>query len=147
MDDISRRTSVRFVPDRRLTGLAAGGAVVAALLALLATDDPSRLLFAVAVVVLLAFALSDLVFSPRLEADAAGVRVRSPLARAWLPWSQIDAVRLDERPRLGRRSVTLEVDAGETLIVLSRRALGTEPEDALALVNAFRPPRTDPRVS
>ena len=36
----------------------------------------------------------------------------------------------DIRARLGLRSTTLEIDAGATLVVLSRRALGADPEAA-----------------
>lgn len=131
---------VRFRPDRRITVAAAAGAVVLALLALVADDGPSRLLFGIGVVLLAANAISDVVFSPRVVASADGVELRSPSVRVQLPWSRIEAVRVDTRARLGLRSTTLEVDAGEVLAVFSRRTLATEPEEAAALINAFRPP-------
>jgi hypothetical protein len=37
--------------------------------------------------------------------------------------------------------VTLEIDAGEQLIVLSRRALGAAPDAAAALIRSFDPRR------
>lgn len=131
---------VRFRPDRRITVAAAAGAVVLALLALVADDGPSRLLFGIGVVLLAANAISDVVFSPRVVASADGVELRSPSVRVQLPWSRIEAVRVDTRARLGLRSTTLEVDASEVLAVFSRRTLATEPEEAAALINAFRPP-------
>lgn len=131
---------LRFVPDRRFTVGAAGGAVVTALLAALTGDAPTRLLFGLAALVLLAYAAGDVVFSPRIEADPYGVVVRSPLTRARLGWDEIDSVRADVSTRRGLRSTTLEIDAGDVLAVLSRRAIGTDPERAAALIRAMRAP-------
>ena len=133
------RPRVRLAPDRRLTALAAAGVVIAAVAALLAGDGPGRLLALVAVVVLGAYAVGDVVFSPRLEADADGLVIRTPSTRARLAWADVEHVRADSRQRLGLRSMSLEVDAGAVLVVLSRRAIGTDPEQAADLVNAFRP--------
>jgi hypothetical protein len=132
----------RFIPDRRYTALAAGGVVAALAAALLTDDAPGRVLFGVAVVVLLAFVVADLVFSPRLTASAAGVVINAPLKRARLAWDDVVAVRAETRFRRGLRSTTLEIEAGEDLLaVFSRRALGAEPADAAARIEAFRPPR------
>ncbi|WP_375484524.1 PH domain-containing protein [uncultured Jatrophihabitans sp.] len=138
MDDATP-TRLRFVPDRRATGLAAAGLVVAVVVALVAADGPGRLIAAVAAVVLGAYAVGDLVFSPRLTADAQGLVVRSPATRARLPWADVEHVRADTRLRLGLRSTTLEIDAGPVLVVLSRRAIGADPEQAAGLINALRP--------
>ena len=141
MDDAAdRRPELRFVPDRRYTGCAVGGLVVAVGLAVLAGDAPGRLLAAVAVAFLGVYVVSDLLFSPRLVVSAEGVVVNAPLVRARLAWSQIEDVRVDARQRLGLRSATLEIDAGATLAVLSRRAIGTDPAAAAELIGAFRPP-------
>lgn len=137
MENIAPR--VRFGPDRRLTALAAVGVVVAAGAALLAGNGPGRLLALVAVVVLAAYAIGDVVFTPRLEADAEGLRIRTPSTRARLAWADVEQVRADSRLRLGLRSTTLEIDAGAVLVVLSRRAINADPEEAADLVNAFRP--------
>ncbi|SHG20671.1 PH domain-containing protein [Jatrophihabitans endophyticus] len=148
MDEpIRHAPSVRFAPDRRVTAAAAVGALVAAVLAAVTDDAAGRLLLLVGVVVLLALVAGDLVFSPRLVADAGGVVVRSPLARVALPWPQIEAVRADTRDRLGLRSTTLEVDAGSTLVVCSRRAIGADPAAAAELINAFAPPGAGRSVS
>ena len=45
----------------------------------------------------------------------------------------------DTRSRYGLRSSTLEVDAGETLVVFSRRALGADPTTVQDIVRAFDP--------
>lgn len=130
---------VRFVPDRRYTGLAGVGAGAAALACVFTSDPPGRLLFALAALLLISYVVTDLVFSPRLTATRELLIIRSPLLRAQLPWSAVEDVRADVRTRYGLRSSTLEVDAGETFAVFSRRALGVEPEQAADLVRAFRP--------
>jgi hypothetical protein len=129
----------RFVPDRRFTALAAAGAVVAAVAVLLSDDNPSRLIGVLAFVVLLAYVIGDLVFSPRLVASTDGLVILSPLTRATLPWSEIEAVRADTRVHYGLRSTTLEIDAGAVLAIFSRRALGADPAEVADLVSAFRP--------
>jgi hypothetical protein len=131
--------AARFGPDGRLTALAAGGLVVAVTLAVIGTDPAGRLLAGIAAVVLLGYVVSDLVFRPRLTATGDGLVIRSPAIRARLRWPEVDRVQADTRLRFGLRSTTLEIDAGATLVVLSRRALGADPEAVADLVNAFRP--------
>ncbi|MBN9618405.1 MAG: PH domain-containing protein, partial [Actinobacteria bacterium] len=122
-----RRPEARFIPDRRLTALAAGGAAGAFLVSFLTTDTAGRLLAVIAGIMLLAYVVTDLIFSPRLIASTEGLVVRSPFARATLRWDEVDDVRADTRFRLGLRSTSLEIDAGPVLAVLTRRALGAEP--------------------
>jgi hypothetical protein len=142
VDELERQPPVvRFVPDRRYTGVAAAGAVAGTLACLFSPDAPGRLLFALAALLLLGYVVTDVVFSPRLTASREGLVIRSPLLRAKLPWSSVEDVRADVRTRYGLRSSTLEVDAGATLVVFSRRALGVEPEQAANLVRAFLPRR------
>jgi hypothetical protein len=137
--DIDRQPTVAFRPDRRYTLLSALGLAIAIVLVLVLHDRPGRTLAAVAVGVLLIYLVSDLLFSPRLVASSDGVIVRSPLLRARLAWPEVEAVRADSRVRYGLRSTTLEIDAGTVLAVLSRRAIGADPEEAAALVRACRP--------
>ena len=138
-DQVGRAPAVRFGPDRRLTLAAAAGVVVATAVALLTDDPAGRLLAAVAAVLLLCYVVCDLLFAPRLTASGAGLVIRSPMTRARLAWPDIERVHADTRLRLGLRSTTLEIDAGSTLVVFSRRALGADPEAVADLVNAFRP--------
>jgi hypothetical protein len=138
-NDRPRTPVARFGPDRRLTALAAVGLLVALGFAALGDDPAGRLLAAIAVVVLVAYVVSDLLFRPRLIASHEGLTIRAPTARARLPWHEVERVHADTRLRLGLRSTTLEIDAGATLVVLSRRALGADPETVAELVNAFRP--------
>ena len=136
---VIRAPRVAFGPDRRLTAATAVLAVVAGVSAALTSDRAGRLLFAAAALLLAAYAVTDLVFRPRLAVDAAGLRVRGPWAFARLGWDEVDAVRADVRMRHGLRTVALEIDAGDRLIVLSRRALGADPEQVAELVRAFSP--------
>ncbi len=142
MDELTaeqRRPTVQFGPDVRLTGLAAVAAVVAAGLGIAAGDGAGRLLYLLAAAVLAGYVASDLAFRPRLAVDAQGVTVRSALVRTRLSWPEIEQVRADSRIRYGLRLVTLEIDAGEQLVVLSRRSIGTDPVHVAAVVASFDP--------
>jgi hypothetical protein len=130
---------VRFGPDLRLTALIFVGALATLTIALTTGDPVGRLVFLAATVVLLGYVACDVVFRPRLAADATGLEIRTPLARTKLAWDDIDEVRADVRNRLGLRSITLEVDAGETLVVFSRRALGADPAVVTDLVRSMDP--------
>jgi hypothetical protein len=129
----------RFAPDRRYTAAAALGVLVAVVLGVVGGDPAGRLLAAVAALVLVAYVIADVAFSPRLVVSGEGVVIRSPLTRATLTWGEVDDVRAESRTRLGLRSTTLEIDAGPVLAVLSRRALGADPAEVADLVRAFRP--------
>jgi hypothetical protein len=128
-----------FGPDPRLTALTVALAVIAAALAAVSTDRSGTVLLALAALVLACYAAADLLWRPRLTVDAAGLRVRGPGASAVLAWTDVEAVRADVRMRHGLRSVALEIDAGDRLLVLSRRVLGTDPEQAAEIVRAFDP--------
>jgi hypothetical protein len=134
---------VQWTPRPGETWGAAGSALVAAAVA--ATLDPAgRLLLALAAALLAGIAGADLLLRPRLRADATGIEVRTLAFRRALPWAQVTRVRVDERSRYGRTARTLEVDAGDTLVLLSRRALGADPRDvadALAAIRTGRTPR------
>jgi Bacterial PH domain len=140
----------RWSPRPVETAAAAGGAVVALLLALV-TDPAGRVLFGIAAAGLLALVTADLLLRPRLAADATGLRLRTLAVRRSVPWSAVERVEVDERDRYGLSARTLEVDAGETLVVLGRRGLGADPRDvadALARIRyttpAPQPPAPQP---
>lgn len=141
-NDADRAPSARFGPDRRLTAATGGLALVFAAAAALTEDAGGRILFAIAALVLLGYAVTDLLLWPRVTATAVEVTVRSPGGTISLPWGSVRAVRADARQRLGLRSVTLEIDADEHLFVFSRRTLGVQPEAAADLINAFDPRRS-----
>jgi hypothetical protein len=118
----------RWSPRPAVTAAAAGGAVVAVVLAA-AADPAGRVLFGAAAIGLLALTVADLVLRPRLAADPGGLQVRTLAVRRRLLWSELQRVEVDERSRYGLTTRTLELDAGDTLVVLGRRALGTDPRD------------------
>ena len=138
IEGTERAPRCQFGPDRRLTAATGGLSVVAVLIAL-TTDRAGQVLLAGAALVLLTYTVTDLIFWPRLTVTSEGLSIRAPLTRTQLPWSDIEAVRADARQRLGLRSVTLEIDAGEQLVVFSRRALGADPETAAGVIRAFDP--------
>jgi Bacterial PH domain len=114
-------------------------AAAAALLAvglLFAEGDAVRLVLAVLVAAALAvWAARDLLAPVRLAADATGVTVVAGFAgRRHLAWSQIERVRVDTRPRLGIRTETLEIDAGESLHLFNEYDLGAPPAEVAAAI-------------
>jgi hypothetical protein len=135
----ARRPELRFAPDSRYTALAGAGVVAALVAVLLTADLAGRVLAGTAAVVLAGYLAADLLFRPQLRVDAEQIVINSPLVRARLPWPAVEDVRADTRERFGLRSTTLEIDAGATLAVFSRRAIGADPADAAELIRAFRP--------
>jgi hypothetical protein len=138
VDNPNRVPTCRFGPDRHLTALCVVLAAVAVAVAILSGDSPGRILAGIAAVLLAGYAITDLAFWPRLVATGSGLTIRTPSTRATLPWAAVDAVRVDERTRLGLMSRTLEIDSGALLVVLSRRALGEDPRTVADLLEAFR---------
>jgi hypothetical protein len=137
VDDASRAPTCRFGPDRRLTALCAALAAIAVAFVILSGDAAGRVLAGAAAAVLAGYVATDLGFAPRLVASPAGLRVRTPAVRATLAWSDVDAIRVDERSHMGLMSRTLEIDAGSLLVVLSRRTLGADPQVVADLLEAF----------
>ena len=128
-----------FGPDRRLSAAYAASALIAVAAVVLTRDAPGRLLFAIAALILAAYAITDVLFWPRVRVGRAGLTVNTPALRASFGWDQVQDVRADSRQRLGLRLVTLEIDVADQLVVLSRRALGTDPERAAALIRFAAP--------
>jgi hypothetical protein len=118
----------RWSPRPVETAVAVLAGLAVLLLALLA-DPAGRLLLGVAALGLLAVGAADLVLRPRLTADRTGVQVRTLASRHRLPWSAIQRVDVDEHTRYGLTSRTLELEAGELFVVLSKRTLGADPRD------------------
>jgi hypothetical protein len=102
-------------------------------------DPAGRLLAGLSALILGSYVATDLVFWPRLTASRDGLLIRTPTARTDLAWADVDAIRVDERTRLGLMSRTLEIDAGPFLVVFSRRALGDDPRTVLGTLEAFDP--------
>lgn len=118
-----------------------GAALLVALGLLFADGDPVRLALAVLAAALLAvWAVRDLVVPVRLAVDPMGLTVVHGFAsRRLLPWSAVEAIAVDRRPRLGLSSETLEIDAGSSLHLFGRYDLGATPEEVAAELRAVRP--------
>ncbi|HEX5493248.1 MAG TPA: PH domain-containing protein [Mycobacteriales bacterium] len=128
---------LEWSPRRAETAVtAACGLVLCA--AAVATDTLGRFLALIAGLGLLAVAAGDILVRPRLRADPAGVASRTFTGRIELPWSQVEAIRVDQRRGVAVRSVLLEIDAGDTLIMLSRRALGADPREVADTLTDLR---------
>ncbi|BCB86047.1 PH domain-containing protein [Phytohabitans suffuscus] len=111
----------------------------AALLAfglLFADGDAVRLVLAAVVAAALAlWAARDLLAPVRLAADPSGVTLVTGFAgHRHLAWSRIERVRVDTRPRLGIRTETLEIDAGESLHIFTEYDLGASPANVAAAI-------------
>jgi len=140
--------SVRYRVDSRFTAIKVGGFAIFALAALAFHDDRSKLAFtAVAALVFAGYALRDIIAPVRLAADREAVTVVHGYAeRRRLEWDEIERERLDQRRRLGTRSVALEIDTGDHIYLFSSYDLGTDPADAVAALEALSPP-TDPSAT
>ncbi|WP_407664726.1 PH domain-containing protein [Micromonospora tarensis] len=119
----------------------AGAVLLVALGLLLADGDPVRLVVAaLAAAALAGWAVRDLVAPVRLTVATAGLTVIHGFAgRRLLPWSAVEAITVDRRPRLGLTSETLEIDAGDSLHLFGRYDLGSTPEEVAAALRAARP--------
>jgi len=63
--------------------------------------------------------------------------IRGFAGRRQIPWAEVEAIRVDQRSRLGLSSRLLEVDTGETVHLFSGRELGADPADVAASLHTF----------
>ena len=121
--------------------LVAGAWVLAALLAvatILADDNAGRLLVGLATLLVSYLAAFGTIARPRLSADANGLAVRGFANTTHLQWHEVK-VKLQTTPRLGRQQQTLELDADDRLVVLTKLDLGADPEEVAGVLHALRP--------
>lgn len=79
------------------------------------------------------WAARDLLAPVRLAADAAGLTVVAGyLQRRRLSWTDVVAMSVDRRQRLGLATAMLEIDTDDALYLFSMHDLGADPEDVLA---------------
>jgi hypothetical protein len=135
MDALTWRVP-RKVPAVKLATVA----VLLALGILFADGDEVRLVLAAVVAAALAlWAARDLIAPVRLAADPSGVTLVAGFAgHRHLAWSQIERVQVDTRPRLGIRTETLEIDAGDSLHLFSEYDLGAPPAEVAAALAPLR---------
>ena len=99
-------------------------------------DPPAPVLLVPAAAVALAAGGRDLLVRPVLALDPAGLTVVDGVRRRTVDWEALERVRVVT----DRRTPVLEIDLGDDgLVVLTRRRLGTSPDEALALVEEVRP--------
>ena len=117
-----------------------GAVAVVVLVFAFGRDDAVQWVLAGAVALGLAvWALRDVVAPIRLAADTTGVTVVAGFRRRrWLPWPEIERVRLDRRVRLGLTAELLEIDADDALFLFSMHDLGADPQDVLAELEELR---------
>ena len=114
-------------PARSVAFAWLAGAVLLLVVAV-SVDTAGRLLALPAAVVVAGLGLRDLVLRPVLRADAEAVEVVVGLRRHRFAWSQVQRLRLVT----DRRTPLLELDLGDTLVVLTRQRLGRPPDVVLA---------------
>jgi hypothetical protein len=108
-------------------------------------DDAMKLLVTLAGAVLLGgYAARDLVAPIRLTADTEGITVIAGFRRRRLAWSQIERVRVDTHSRLGLRTEMLEIDAGDSLHLLSTYDLNAPVSDVAETLSDLRPTADQP---
>ncbi|GIJ47287.1 hypothetical protein Val02_41730 [Virgisporangium aliadipatigenens] len=119
---------------------AAGAAAFAMLaVALGRTDRGALFMLALGAVVLGLIAARDLLVPVRVAADPTGVTVATGFAgRRHIEWSEVEAVRVDERARLGIRNQLLELDTGEQIYLYGERELGAPCAEVAARLEQFR---------
>lgn len=104
----------------------------------LADENAGRLLLGLAAVLLGVLAAFGSLARPRLLADETGLTVRGFAGSRHLPWHRVK-VKLVRTRRFGRETSTLELDAEEELVVLTRLDLGADPEEVAEVLHALRP--------
>ncbi|WP_030480238.1 PH domain-containing protein [Lentzea albidocapillata] len=113
-------------------------ALALAVAAFIADDNAGRLLIGLATLLVTCLAAFATIARPRLTADVDGLAVRGFTGTTLLPWHEVK-VKLQTTRRLGREQQTLELDADDRLVVLTRLDLGADPEEVAGVLHALRP--------
>lgn len=102
-------------------------------------DVPGEVLAVAAAVACFAFAAFDGVVRPTLTADANGLTVRTGGWPRRYPWAEITRVEVVTTRRLLVLHA-LEIDAGDDLLLLTRRRLGTDLREVAEALAEFGAP-------
>ncbi|WP_410647295.1 PH domain-containing protein [Amycolatopsis sp. cmx-4-54] len=84
-----------------------------------------------------ALALHGTLLRPRLAAGPDGILARTVGGARHYSWSEA-RLRVRTTRRLGRDSLTLEVESGDHLLVFGRIDLGEDPRDVLDVLTALK---------
>jgi hypothetical protein len=125
---------VSWGPSRGQGWFQLAGAVLV-LAAALGLDGLGRLLALPAAALLAVLGARDLHLRPTLRADTGGLTVVVGVRRLTVPWAEVEGLRVVT----DRRSPLLEIDLGDTVVVLPRRRLGAAPSLVLEELAALRP--------
>jgi hypothetical protein len=113
-------------------------ALALAVATFIADDNAGRLLIGLATLLVIYLAAFATIARPRLTADVDGLAVRGFASTTRLPWHEVK-VKLQTTRRLGREQQSLELDADDRLVVLTRLDLGADPEEVAGVLHALRP--------
>ncbi|MFD5831801.1 PH domain-containing protein [Lentzea sp. NPDC060358] len=122
----------------RIVAVAWVAALALAVATVLADDNAGRLLIGLATLLVAYLAAFATIARPRLTADVDGLAVRGFASTTLLPWHEVK-VKLQTTRRLGREQQTLELDADDRLVVLTKLDLGADPEEVAGVLHALRP--------
>lgn len=122
------------------TACAAALTALGAVWMALTGDRVGTLLFGVVTLGMGYLGVTATVLRPRLQADGHGVTVRGVRGERRLPWAEL-TVRISRTHHWGRESTTLELDHGESMILLGRWELGSAPTLVAEQLEAARPRR------
>lgn len=101
-------------------------------------DNAGRLLVGLATLLVSYLAAFATIARPRLSVDADGLAVRGFANTTHLTWHEVK-VKLQTTRRLGREQRTLELDADDRLVVLTKLDLGADPEEVARVLHSLRP--------
>ncbi|MCV7258809.1 PH domain-containing protein [Mycobacterium shimoidei] len=108
------------------------GAVMAIACVTVVTDVPGRLLTGIAAAGLLMFALVSWRARPKLAITDEGLAARGWMQTQFLRRADIKIIRITEFRRIGRKVRLLEIDTVDgRLLIFSRWDLGTDPLEVL----------------
>lgn len=134
MSEASRSEDLEIAPSRTAAWLGVAAGLL--LLGLTAAVPPvGRLLLVPAGLLLVALGIRDLVLRPTLQADHEGLTVVDGLHRRKATWETLERLRVVH----DRRAQLLELDLGDTVVVLSRRRLGQPPYLVFEQLELLRP--------
>lgn len=118
-----------------LLAVVAGVSAVTSVFSVFSLEPAGRLLLGMAAVVLSVLALHGTLARPRLAMDTGAVTVRGMIRTHRLERSTLQ-VTVNRTRRMGRVVSTLELESGETLLVLGRLDLGADPEEVAEALGA-----------
>ena len=125
-DGVHPDRNLTLLPPREVLALMLLGVVALGAAAVLA-DPAGRVLTLPAALLLLALVVRDLTRGPVLQAGPDGLSVLTGWRRVHAPWAAVVAMTVQTH----RRTPVLDLDLGETVVVLGRGRLGRPPSEVL----------------